>query len=374
MTFFLYKFTVLKKVCHITTVHPSKDVRIFHKECCSLAKAGFDVSLLVLNADSDIEKDVKIIGVTHPFKGRIDRILNAPKIALKEALQVNADIYHFHDPEFLRVALALKKKGKKVIYDVHEDVPRQILAKYWIPSLFRKMISIIFEKFENYVAARLDYIVTATPFIRNRFLKVNKNTIDINNYPKVEEFDLDIAPTFNSEQVCYIGGIEKVRGIEQMVQSLAFSNGTLTLAGKFSSESLEHEMKQNSNWNKVNFVGFLDRKGVNQLLKNSMAGLVTLHPIINYIDALPVKMFEYMASGIPVIASNFPLWKSIIDEVRCGTTVDPMQPQAIADAINNYIKHPETARKHGENGKKAILQKYNWSIEEKKLIEIYFHL
>lgn len=361
----------LKKVCHITTVHPSKDVRIFHKECCSLARAGFDVSLLVLNADSDIEKDVKIIGVTHPFKGRIDRILNAPKIALREALQVNADIYHFHDPEFLRVALALKKKGKKVIYDVHEDVPRQILAKYWIPSLFRKMISVFFEKFENYVAARLDYIVTATPFIRKRFQKVNKNCIDINNYPKVEEFDLDIAPTFNSNQVCYIGGIEKVRGIEQMVQSLAFTDGSLTLAGKFSSETLEAEMKQNAQWSKVNFVGFLDRKGVNQLLKNSMAGLVTLHPIINYIDALPVKMFEYMASGIPVIASNFPLWKSIIDEVRCGTTVDPMQPSAIADAISNYIKHPETARKHGENGKKAILQKYNWSIEEKKLIEVY---
>jgi glycosyltransferase involved in cell wall biosynthesis len=334
----------MKKICHVTTVHPSKDVRIFHKECVSLANAGFDVTLLVLNSDSDICDGVKILGVNHPFKGRIDRILNAPKIALKYALEVNADIYHFHDPEFLRVALDLKRKGKKVIYDVHEDVPRQILAKYWIPSIFRKIISLFFE---------------------------NKHTKDINNYPKIEEFDMNIEASFDSKNVCYIGGIEKVRGIEEIVNALSFIDAKLLLAGKFSNTILEETIKNNVNWNKVDFVGFLDRNGINELLKKSMAGLVTLHPIINYIDSLPVKMFEYMATGIPVIASNFPLWKNIIDEVQCGTTIDPLSPKAISEAIDFYIKNPTIAKQHGANGKKAIIKKYNWGIEEKKLIEIY---
>jgi glycosyltransferase involved in cell wall biosynthesis len=361
----------MKKICHVTTVHPSKDVRIFHKECVSLANAGFDVTLLVLNSDSDICDGVKILGVNHPFKGRIDRILNAPKIALKYALEVNADIYHFHDPEFLRVALDLKRKGKKVIYDVHEDVPRQILAKYWIPSIFRKIISLFFEKFENRVASKLDYLITATPFIRDRFLRINKHTKDINNYPKIEEFDMNIEASFDSKNVCYIGGIEKVRGIEEIVNALSFIDAKLLLAGKFSNTILEETIKNNVNWNKVDFVGFLDRNGINELLKKSMAGLVTLHPIINYIDSLPVKMFEYMATGIPVIASNFPLWKNIIDEVQCGTTIDPLSPKAISEAIDFYIKNPTIAKQHGANGKKAIIKKYNWGIEEKKLIEIY---
>ncbi len=362
------------KVCHITTVHPSKDVRIFHKECTSLAGAGYEVYLLVLNASSEQANQVDIIGVNHPFSGRIDRIKNAPHIALQHALAVNAAIYHFHDPEFLRVALDLKKAGKKVIYDVHEDVPRQILAKYWIPFVFRKMISVLFEKYENYVASKLDYIITATPFIRDRFLRINKNTIDINNYPKLDEFDLDIEPSFNSNQVCYIGGIEKVRGIHEMVDALAFCDAKLALAGKFSSAALEAEVKQKATWNQVDFVGFLDRQAVQALLKKSMVGLVTLHPIINYIDALPVKMFEYMASGIPVIASHFPLWKNIIEEVSCGICVDPMNPKAIAEAMKKYIEHPDLARQHGANGKKAILEKYNWTIEEKKLINIYNQL
>jgi len=112
------------KVCHITTVHPAKDVRIFYKECVSLAKAGFEVTLLVLNGVSEQVNGVNIVGIQHPFKGRIDRIRNAPHIALIAAIKIDADIYHFHDPEFLRVALQLKKTGKKVIYDVHEDVPR----------------------------------------------------------------------------------------------------------------------------------------------------------------------------------------------------------------------------------------------------------
>ena len=163
------------KVCHITTVHPAKDVRIFYKECVSLANAGFDVTLLVLNGVSEQAQGVNIIGIQHPFKGRIDRIRNAPQIALIAAKKVDAAIYHFHDPEFLRVALQLKKIGKKVIYDVHEDVPRQILAKYWIPPILRQLTSFVFEKFENYVASRLDNIVTATPFIKNRFLAINNN-------------------------------------------------------------------------------------------------------------------------------------------------------------------------------------------------------
>lgn len=361
----------IKKICHITTVHPAKDVRIFHKECTSLALAGYEVSLLVLNDNSELCNKVNIVGVKHTFKGRFDRIKNSPKIALKAALKIDADLYHFHDPELLRIALKLKRKGKKVIYDVHEDVPRQILAKYWIPNLLRQMVSYSFEKYENRIAAQLDYIVTATPFIRERFLKINRHTIDVNNYPKLNEFDFSTTPPIDSNNICYIGGIEKIRGILELIDAVENSSIQLTLAGKFSDAQLENAVKQLNGWKNVKFLGFLGREEINQLLYNSVGGMVTLHPTPNYLDALPVKMFEYMAAGIPVIASDFPLWRTIIHENECGILVNPLDPNAIRTAAESLINDKSLAKKYGANGRKAILEKYNWDIEAKKLVGIY---
>lgn len=363
-----------KKVCHITTVHPAKDVRIFHKECVSLAKAGYPVTLLVLNGEDEVCDGVNIKGIIAPFSGRIDRIRRSPKIALEAALKENADIYHFHDPEFLRVALDLKKAGKKVIYDVHEDVPRQIFSKYWIPGLFRGMISKSFEHFENYIASRVDYVITATPFIRERFRLINRECSDINNFPKLSEFDLNSSPDFNSEAVCYLGGIERIRGIVELVDSLNYCDAKLILAGKFSDASVKAEVQKKDAWKKVDFRGFQDREGVNRAMRDSFAGMVTLHPTINYMDSLPVKMFEYMAAGLPVIASNFPYWASIIEESRCGICVDPLDPKSIAKGINQLFEDKAMARQMGEAGRKAVTDRYNWNIEEKKLLAVYDHL
>ena len=106
-------------------------------------------------------------------------------------------------------------------------------------------------------------------------------------------------------------------------------------------------------------------------MSRSVAGLVTLHPVINYLDALPIKMFEYMAAGIPVIASDFPLWREIVVGNQCGLCVDPMDPAAIARAIDHLAQHPDEACQMGENGRRAVLEKFNWAVEEKKLIQLY---
>ena len=102
-----------------------------------------------------------------------------------------------------------------------------------------------------------------------------------------------------------------------------------------------------------------------------MAGLVTFYPLPNHVDAQPNKMFEYMSSGLPVIASNFPLWKKIIEGNKCGLCVDPLDPAAIAKAIDYIVSHPDEARAMGENGKRAVYEKYNWGVESEKLISLY---
>jgi glycosyltransferase involved in cell wall biosynthesis len=179
-----------------------------------------------------------------------------------------------------------------------------------------------------------------------------------------------------NNQVCYVGGIATIRGIKEIVKATEFvgRGARLLLGGKFSEFGVEREVKKYSGWANVDEFGWLDRAGVSEVLGRSVAGLVTFHPLPNHIDAQPNKMFEYMSAGIPVIASNFPLWREIIEGNDCGLCVDPLDPKAIAAAIDFMINNPERAKQMGENGQNAVQERYNWSIEEAKLLDFYQNL
>jgi glycosyltransferase involved in cell wall biosynthesis len=361
----------MNHICHITSVHSANDTRIFHKECKTLVNAGYAVTLVVQHETDEVINGVQIKGIKAP-KSRKERMLKTAKQVYIRALECNADIYHFHDPELIGVGLKLKRKGKKVIYDVHEDVPRQILSKHWIPAPLRKIVSWVVEKTENYAAKRFDYIITATPYIRDRFLKINKHTVDVNNYPLLSELHIPEVNWDNKEQVvCYVGGIGQIRGINEMVEAIGMTDYHLLLAGNFASSAERDIVIIKPGWERVIELGHVNRTEVREVLAKSMAGLVVLHPIPNYIDALPVKMFEYMSAGLPVIASNFPLWKEIVEGNNCGICVDPLNVNEIADAMNWIFNNPYEAMKMGENGRRAVEDKYNWEQEAIKLRKIY---
>ncbi len=349
-------------------------MRIFYKECVSLAKAGFEVKLIVINGESETIDGVEIIGVPCSFNSKLQRFLKAGKAAYEKALQLNASVYHFHDPEFLWYGYKLVKQGKKVIYDAHEDVPRQILGKAWIPAILRKPFSYLFEKFENYFAARLTGIVTVTDFILARFLQVNVNTITVKNFPILAMLPQPGNWENKKDRLCYIGDITRVRGIIEMVKPLENLPVKLTLGGKFSQAGLREEATHLAGWQNVIEYGFVNRTQAKEMLEQSKIGLVLLHPIINYQDALPVKLFEFMAAGIPVIASNLRLQKQIVAENNCGIVVNVFDTKAVQDAIMFLINNPEQAKIMGDNGRKAVEEKFSWANEEKKLIDCYKNL
>ena len=362
------------KVCHITTGHPSKDIRIFYKECRSLQRAGYDTCLLAANADTEDIDGVSVIGMKIPFNNRTQKFLKTSRIIFKKALEVNADIYHFHDPDFLPYAVKLKKRGKKVIYDVHEDVPRQILSKTWINRLLRFPASVLFEMYENFVVRRFDYVIAVTKHIKTRLQKNNSNIVEVRNYPIVLEYvqNEDFADRHN--EICYVGSIDKLRGVGEMVDAVEHLDVKLKLIGKSTSEEFMLHLKSKKGWVKVIEFGPLEPGKASQALAHSKAGLVTIHPVENNINALPTKMFEYMAAGIPVIASNFPLWKEIVEGNNCGVCVDPLNVAEISDAIAFIIDNPSKAAEMGSNGRKAVEEKYNWDLEEKKLLDVYHEL
>lgn len=356
----------------MTSAHPHTDIRIFLKECTSLAKKGYDTNLIAPNAPSTKINQVTIHGVNNRSKSRFTRMTKTVWSVYKKALEVNAEVYHFHDPELLFVGFLLKVKGKAVIYDVHEDVPRQIITKSWIKPYFRKIIANTFEFLENKLAKRFDAIITATPTINERFQKIGCYAINVNNFPLLSEFDFIKNDWSKKERaVCYIGGINEIRGIYQMVDALGEGDVKLFLAGNFQKNEVREKTSKIQGWNMVEELGIINRKEVTEVLSKSVGGLVLFHPAPNHINAQPNKMFEYMASGIPVISSFFPLWKEIIEEHECGICVDPLKVEEIAKSINWLVNNPDKALKMGENGRKAVKEKYNWENEEEKLFTLY---
>lgn len=367
----------MKKVCIVTTVHPLFDTRIFHKEAKYLIRAGYDVTLIAQNDKDEVIDGIKISSLLKP-KNRLSRIFLLTKRAYSLALKECADVYHFHDPELLPWMLLLKyKTGAKIIYDVHEDYQKQILSKHWIYGAIRKSISYIFNIIEKSISRNFDYIITATDSIASNFKQ--KNVVVLNNYPIVNERSVSHKVIDSTDfTVVYVGGLTKIRGIKEIIESIEYIKSKkevkLKLIGNFSEKDFETELKNMPEWSKIEYLGYLPKKDTLAHLINADAGIVCFWPEPNHIEAMPNKMFEYMEAGLPIIASDFSLWRKIINDANCGVIVNPLNPKDIARGIQYLIDNSGKATEMGENGRKAILEKYNWKIEEKKLLSLYGEL
>ena len=363
----------MASIVHLTSAHPRDDIRIFVKMCRSAAAAGFKTSLIVADGYGDDEKNGVRIFDAGPSHGRINRMFGTTWRVLTLALEQDADLYHLHDPELLLAALILKNRGKRVVFDAHEDLPSQILSKPYLHPSVRRLTSVVAAAFERFASRRLDAVVAATPAIRDKFQNYGVPSININNFPMFDELATDVPWTRKEKEVCYVGGIAAIRGIKEVISAMALCNSgaRLNLVGEFSEPQTMLEAKKLSGWASVNPLGFRMRMQVREYLGRSVAGIVTFLPVPNHIEAQPNKMFEYMSAGLPVIASDFPLWREIIEGSDCGICVDPLNPSAIASAIDRLVSNPNLARRLGENGRRAVKERYNWSLEEARLLEFY---
>lgn len=337
---------------------------------------GYDVTMVVADGSGQGQLgNVSVIDVGQT-SGRFKRMVITPWRVLFKAYKLKGDIYHAHDPELLPICLALKVLGKRVIFDAHEDVPKQILGKHYLRPDVRKTIACVYSWLERFVCKKLNGIIAATPTIREKFLPLNPNTQDINNYPLLGELEPLASSARQPNEICYIGSIAGIRGAREMIQALELTHPKvqLNLVGAFAEPNLENELAAYPGWAQVRSLGMQGRDGVREVLSRSQVGLVTLHPTPNYLDSLPIKMFEYMSAGIPVIASNFPLWERILRDCDCGLSVNPLDPQQIATAIEALVMNPQRASEMGTNGQTAVRERYNWAIEEQKLKMFYQRL
>ena len=362
------------KICVLTSAHPAFDVRIFHKECKSLARAGYEVTLVAPDRESRRIDGVTVRAVT-PAKGRFERWFKTTGVVYRAAVAADADVYHFHDPELLPVGLLLRARGKKVIYDIHEDLPLTVSYKAYVPKWLQRPLAKVCSIVESLTVRQFSGLIAATPEIAARF-SGHSNVCVVQNYPIREEFGDEAESSVCGGYVVYVGlRITKARGAEEMVRAmglLAESHSIrLKLAGAIEPPELLQQLEAMPGWASIDYLGSLGRAGVSELIRNAIAGLVVLHPEPNYVSSHPVKLFEYMCAGIPVIASDFPVFRSIIDGAKCGILVDPLSDRQIADAIEFLYTHPEEARAMGARGRLAVSSRYNWQHEEQTLLEMY---
>jgi len=373
----------MTKVCMITTNHSPFDDRIFYKEAKSLKKAGYDVTVIG-QTDSKMNKVVDGIRVIGLEKGA--GIKSNPvlwKKLLKEALKNNADIYHCHEPESFLVAIYIKLfKRKKIVYDVHE---------YYIDVLplsspqMRLFLGFMLYLVEPLFCGYTDAIITADEEIAKRYKKFNKKVYPIFNFPSFEVF----KPSNNQDMkmrykdyfvIIYVGGMSEERGILELIKAVHKVSRTyplvkLLLLGNFGTQDFEKRcieyVRSNDLTESVEFLGFVPHTEIPKYIDAADVGVIIHQLIPKFYKNIPIKQFEYMVCGKPVLGSNLPPITRYVENARSGIIVDPNNVNKIAEAIIYLIEHPDEAKKMGENGRRAVEEKYNWSEMEKELIKIY---
>lgn len=368
----------MTKICHITTVHSNRyDSRIFERECVSLAQAGLDTILIVNDELPDENKyKVKIVSLHTKPKNRIDRSTRIANLAYKKALEINAEIYHIHDPELLRIAVKLAKHNKKVIFDSHEFTAMQILTKPYLPSCVRNIISRLYSKYEVYALNQLSGLIYPCTYAgKDYFERVSIAKVLIGNYPRMATIDY-VKHSLNEEErqakACYVGGISESRGIFHMVKACGIAKCTLLLIGKMPLK-IREQLEKMPEFEWVEILGELPHEKAIREIGKCSVGLSLLQAQGQYakLDNLPTKLYEYMAMGIPTVVSKFPYYEHILEQYNFGIAVNPLDVEEIAKAINDIMSNPKLGRRMADEGRKCIDEEMNWEAEAKKLIDFY---
>ncbi|MBR3730469.1 MAG: glycosyltransferase [Bacteroidales bacterium] len=374
------------KVCHLASKHKMNDMRIFEKECKSLAKAGFDVTLIGFGdtAKTEVIDGVRCISLFCPIKNNLELLKKRNKMSLETALEVDADIYHLHEPELLPVGMKLKRKGKIVIFDSHEYYGWQLrdnihkVKVIKVPAFLMKVFGNLYMHYEKHVCMKIDGVVqvctmNGVDYFDHRCQK----TLFIRNLPSLSDYTRKMPVDYSQgPAVAMIGGITKERGITQLVEAAHHAKAKLLLAGAFSPKTYETELKKSPAYACVDYKGFLDKKGMVALLEEANIGASTLLNVGQYdkIDTLPTKVYDYMSMQLPVVISNTDFAQKMNEKYHFAICIDPEKPEDIADAIKWLKEHPEQAVEMGNNGRKAIEEEFNWEKESEKLVDFYKNL
>lgn len=367
-----------KKIAHISTVHIRTDTRILFKEVKSLSKK-YDTTLIVADGKGNSTKNgfSTIIDLGIP-KNRFYRILFFGIKSYSLIKNKNFESVHIHDPELILIGFLFKIKGLKVIYDIHELVYEDLRTKNWIKfQFFKNIVAGLYLLLERLAFKYFDGIILAEDGYKDFYEKNYSNYINkisyVRNYPIKSMFnnkDSNKTDKKKANSIIYLGAISKDRGIIELISSMNLldSSFNLYIIGKWPKSNLLEECKKLSGWSKVQMLGYLSPDKIGDYINKSRIGICTLYRLKNFAYTTPVKSFEYLINGLPMIMTDFPFW----NEFYAGTAlfVDPYNPKDISKAIKQLFSDDDLYQNMSKKGYELALN-HCWENEEKKLIELY---
>jgi glycosyltransferase involved in cell wall biosynthesis len=369
------------KIAHVTSAHLPFDPRIFHKECVSLANAGHEVYLVAAGANAGTESNVTLVPVPKPAK-RLLRMSVGARATILKASRLSVDLYHLHDPELLPWALLLQRRTRRpVIYDSHEYLDLNMESRTYVPGPLRKPAGWLAHRIEKEVVRRLAGVVAVDSAMAARFESVNKRVAVVSNFPHLA-FGHQKPPDYekvNPGTVVYLGSLTAKSGFRLVLQAMPLvrqqrPGAMLWVIGRIAWGDMGTEF----DWARsqlssvgIDSVGYLPYEEVPRSVATNQVGWWPGAPTAQNKIAIPTKVLEYMALGLPVVASRFPAMERIISEADCGILADPLSPEEHAQALAYLMENPAEARRLGENGHRAMMSKYTWEGQFESLLSLY---
>lgn len=369
------------RICHVCNGHSVDDVRVFHRACCELATAGYEVHLFAQGKGTEAyeEKGVVIHPLPEP-KSSWQRHTRASRVA-QLAADLRPDLFHVHEPDLLGPVIS-RAGSRPVIYDVHESYLDLLSETASMPTWIRPFVRIAWDHWERRLVRRCAGVVTVTETIAKRYASLNVNTCIVANFPDWQSMD-ELSSVQRDGATCVMAGtLSPSRGLPIIFRALALLkqrglNVRLNLAGNASNDyllSLWHDAEGLGVREQVDYHGMLSKEEALLFQKKADIGLVTYQPLLYCMNSLPNKLLECMSLGVPVVYSNFPNYREIAEKAGAGIMVDPTVPEQIADAIETLVRNPDLARRMGEAGKRAVRERFNWGVERVKLLRLYHEI
>lgn len=368
-----------RRILKVSSAHRASDGRIAQKEARTLVAAGYAVTVLALEHAAGTTLPAGPIFIEYALPAsRARRFLFRLPWLLAYCVRHDFDAYHLHDPDLILVGFVLKLLGRRVVYDVHESYPMVILDRAWIPRALRPMLFRAWQMLESAFVRRIDMTVTAHHTVSRQFKA--GNVVTVQNFPILaDSSDKGGAQPMaeRPHRVLYHGDITVQRGLITMLEAIAAVDAVpspvLRLGGSLSL-SLQDAIKRAPGFERTEYLGWLNKDQLAAELGQARAGLVLLQPTHNYTVIRPNKLYEYMAAGLPVIASDFSHWREVVAGEGCGLLVDPLDCAAVARAIEYIFRHPDEAAAMGERGRRAVVERYSWASEGETLLAAYGRL
>ncbi len=361
-------------------MHDWNDDRIFERAAVGLASLGHHVTFVAPAEKDMVSEGVHIKAI--PKRSRLKKHLHGPGEAFREMKKIEADIYHFYNPNMMWKMRGWAKKGHAVFIDIHENYEARVDALP-MPSFLRKKAVGWYRNLENWFCRSYNGVTVVTATMAKKMTPSGTAVLVVDNVPYLKRLkNVQLAQHKDERPTIITSGshsaarncIKAVEALPAIVKEVP--NVKMKFVGRFQPVSYEQELIDKAkelgvaeNFETAGMLPWLENF---KRISSAHVGCVFYNDNLNNRVTLPNRLYEYMYVGLAVLGEDFPEVKNVLTSNNCGEVVNSQNPQDIADKAIRLIKDPHQLELYTKNARKAILEKHNFENALTQLNEFYY--